>query len=200
MQRTVSPAGLRFIQGWEALRLYAYPDPASDLARATQSLRERWGHVPASTLLATLPESIQGLSGAPWTVGYGSTHGVNRGTSITEAMAEDLLRRDLAPVEVAINALGLPLTQNQFDALASIGFNLGVYSLVKGHALFDPSRSLGQALRGIGELSVPEAIKLYDHAGGYRVEGLTRRRAAEATLWATPDSVDNRPILHKEGG
>lgn len=180
MQRTVSPAGLRFIQGWEALRLYAYPDPASDLARATQSLRERWGHVPASTLLATLPESIQGLSGAPWTVGYGSTHGVNRGTSITEAMADDLLRRDLAPVEVAINALGITITQNQFDALASACFNLGT-------GVLHVERSLGQALRGIGDLDVPQALALYDHAGGYRVNGLTLRRGAEATLWATPD-------------
>lgn len=180
MQRSISPAGVAFIKGWEALRLYAYPDPASDLARATQSVRKRWGYEPASRIMAELPDAIQGLSGAPWTVGYGSTHGVNRGTSVTEAIACDMLRRDLAPVEVAINATRLTLTQNQFDALCSACFNLGT-------AILNVERSLGQAIRGIGELSVPEALALYDHANGYKVEGLTRRRAAEAKLWATPD-------------
>ena len=77
--------------------------------------------------------------------------------------------------------LALTLTQNQFDALASACFNLGT-------GVLHVERSLGQALRGIGDLDVPQALALYDHAGGYRVNGLTLRRAAEATLWATPDS------------
>lgn len=180
--RTISPAGLDLIRSFESLRLYAYPDPASDLARASQSARHRWGREPAAQIIAGLPEAIQGLSGAPWTVGYGSTHDVNRGTVVTEAAAEDMLRRDIAPVEVAINALGLPFTQNQFDALCSACFNLGT-------GVLSVSRSLGQAIRGIGELSVPEAIRLYDHAGGHQVPGLTRRREAEARLWDTPDGL-----------
>jgi lysozyme len=178
--RTLSPHGLSFIKSFEALRLYAYPDPASDLARASRSVAHRWGLESASEILVALPEAVRGLSGDPWSIGYGSTHGVNRGMSIDARTADEMLRRDLAPVVVAVNALGLPLGQNQFDAIVSASYNLGTGVLA-------PHRSLGQALRGIGELDVPQALALYDHAGPHRVPGLTRRRAAEGTLWATPD-------------
>jgi len=103
--------------------------------------------------------------------------------AISEATADELLRRDIAPVEVAVNATGLPLTQNQFDAIVSACFNLGT-------AILAPHRSLGQALRGIGDLSVPEALALYDHAGQHRVPGLSLRRTAEGTLWSTPDNPE----------
>lgn len=180
MLRSLSPAGVGFLKGWEELCLFAYPDPASDLAKASQSVRRRWGHEPAPEILQSLPEAVRALDGAPWTIAYGHTGGVRMNQAVTEQEAERLLLADVSPVEVAVNALGLELTQNQFDALVSAGFNLGT-------GVFQSHRSLGQALRGIGGLSVPEALALYDHAGPHRVEGLTRRRAAEGRLWATPD-------------
>src|SRR5581483_8052554 len=63
----------------EGLRLHAYPDPDSPLAKA---------------LLECKP--AEGLSGAPWTIGYGHTGpDVYPGLEITKAQAEDLLAKDL---------------------------------------------------------------------------------------------------------
>jgi lysozyme len=61
------------------------------------------------------------------TIGYG--HVILPGekfTSITLQQAEDLLRKDAALTEICINKyVKVPLTQNQFDALASFIFNVG---------------------------------------------------------------------------
>lgn len=178
MQRTISPAGLRFIESWEALRLYAYPDPASDLARSSQSVRSRWGMEPAQKVIADLPEPVQSLDGAPWTIGYGHTGGVRMNYAISEPEADKLLRDDVAPIEVAVNATDVEMTQSQFDALCSACLNLGTGVLA-------PQRSLGQALRSIGDLSVPQALAIYDHSGGHKIPGLMLRRTAEGRLWST---------------
>lgn len=179
MFRTISEHGLQFIKGWEALRLYAYPDPRSDLAMQSQSVRRRWGMEPASAILADLPEPVRLLSGAPWTIGYGHTGDVKPDDHITEHQAEELLRFDLSPIEVGVNNVGIPLTQNQFDALCSACFNLGT-------GILQTHRSLGMALRGV-ESTPGDALLLYDHAGGHRDPGLTRRRKAEKRLYETPD-------------
>lgn len=61
-----------------------------------------------------------------WTIGYGHTEGVHEGDSITSELAETLLRNDLKKCEVTLRqALAVPVTQNQFDALCSILFSVG---------------------------------------------------------------------------
>lgn len=61
------------------------------------------------------------------TIGVGHTAGVQMGDCITDEQVLDLLREDIAIVEVAINSLvTVQLTQNQFDALCSFIFNVGV--------------------------------------------------------------------------
>lgn len=61
-----------------------------------------------------------------WTIGYGHTKGVARGQRITKDQAETYLREDLDWVEACINKLvKVPLSQNQFDAVASLVFNIG---------------------------------------------------------------------------
>jgi lysozyme len=48
------------------------------------------------------------------------------GKKITKAESQDLLSKDLARFEGSINSLvKVPLTQNQFDALVSLVFNIG---------------------------------------------------------------------------
>ena len=61
-----------------------------------------------------------------WTIGWGSTKGVKRGMVITVQEAEQRLLDDIAPIENYLNNLGIDLNQNQFDALCSFIFNLGV--------------------------------------------------------------------------
>lgn len=61
------------------------------------------------------------------TIGWG--HLIRPGesfTRITEAQGEDILRRDLAEAESAVDRLvKVSLTQSQYDALVSLVFNIG---------------------------------------------------------------------------
>ena len=65
-----------------------------------------------------------------WTVGYGhmivSGDGCVVGSPITMGQATALLARDLFVAEHAINDNELSLTQNEFDALVSFVYNVGV--------------------------------------------------------------------------
>ena len=65
-----------------------------------------------------------------WTIGVGHLSDayfhVSPGMMISEAKALDLLAHDLGEVEDVINRkVQVPLQQYQFDALASLGFNIG---------------------------------------------------------------------------
>jgi len=66
-----------------------------------------------------------------WTIGVGHTGTVDgkpvaRGMTITQNKSTSLLINDLAWVESVINGnVKVPLTQNQYDALCSLVFNIG---------------------------------------------------------------------------
>lgn len=65
-----------------------------------------------------------------WTIGVGhltdAFFRVFPGLKITRAQSLHLLAHDVASVEETINAcVKKPLTQNQFDALVSLGYNIG---------------------------------------------------------------------------
>lgn len=61
-----------------------------------------------------------------WTIGYGHTKTARPGMKISEARAEELLRSDIAWVEKVIEKeVTVPINQNQYDALASLIFNIG---------------------------------------------------------------------------
>lgn len=62
-----------------------------------------------------------------WTIGYGHTQGVREGDSCTQAQAKDFLLSDLKTIERVINAnVKQKITQNQFDALCSFTYNVGI--------------------------------------------------------------------------
>ncbi|MEG3859764.1 lysozyme, partial [Microcoleus sp. herbarium12] len=70
------------------------------------------------------------------TIGYGHTQGVEEGMTITEAQAEELLRKDLAEFESAVSeAVEVEIDENQFSALVSFSFNLGAGSLFESTLL-----------------------------------------------------------------
>ncbi len=63
--------------------------------------------------------------GGVWTIGYGHTPAF-KGGKITKQDAETLLEADLAKFEKAVDdAITMPMTQNQFDAMVSLAFNIG---------------------------------------------------------------------------
>ena len=70
------------------------------------------------------------------TIGYGHTGGIQKGDKITAKKAEELLQDDLKKFENGVLRLvRVPLNQNQFDALVSFAFNLGVGNLGKSALL-----------------------------------------------------------------
>jgi len=112
-----------------------------------------------------------------WTIGYGSTRGINEQTPpITEQQAEELLKRDLSSAEASVcRLIYVPLTDNQFAALVSFTFNLGGGALQRS--------TLRQKLNRGDYDSVPAELLKWCRAGGRKLNGLLRRRIAEGELF-----------------
>ena len=142
--------GLRIVKGFEGLELRAYQD-----------------------------------SVGVWTIGYGHTAAagppdVYPGQSITEAEAESILRRDLRKFEGGVrDEVKVPLTSDQFSALVSFSFNVGVGALANSTLL----RKLNARDYQGAANEFPRWVK----AGGRTLQGLVRRRDAERALFLSQD-------------
>ena len=111
-------------------------------------------------------------AGVP-TIGYGHIKGVQMGDVITKAQAHEMLVEELDEYESYINDLvTVGLNQNQFDAMVSWVYNLGGGNL--------RASTLLKVLNSGNYAGVPEQIMRWNKAGGKVLEGLTRRRQAEA--------------------
>lgn len=115
-----------------------------------------------------------------WTIGYGHTGpDVTPGLAITQQRAEQLLINDLAQFERGVNDLvTVQINQNQFDALVSFAYNLGVGALQKSTLL--------RLLNAGSYKPAADEFPRWNRAGGNVVAGLTRRRYAERQLFLTP--------------
>lgn len=112
------------------------------------------------------------------TIGYGWTHDVKEGDTITEERAEELLREGIVQYENAVHDLvDVPLEQHQFDALVSWVYNLGKANLA--------ASTLLKKVNAQEFDEVPDQIRRWNKAGGKVLEGLTKRRESEAKLWST---------------
>ena len=95
---------------------------------------------------------------------------------IDEATAENLLRCDVEVAERAVlRLIRVPLQDGRFDAFCSFAFNLGAGAL--------KASTLLRRVNGGDWEDVPNQFLRWVYAGGRRVAGLERRRAAEAMLW-----------------
>lgn len=111
-----------------------------------------------------------------WTIGYGHTDGVAPDDIVTEAQAISLLFEDLAKSERAVNQyVHVTLTQNQFDALVSFTFNLGVGN-------FRTSMLLKKINAGDYD-GASQEFGRWIRAGGKALAGLVSRREAESALF-----------------
>ena len=115
-----------------------------------------------------------------WTIGYGWTHGVKEGDTITESEASKLVQKEVDKIAEQIR-LSLEygvfekLSENQVCALIDFVYNLGI-----GNFRTSTLRKL------IQEGNFEDAGKQFERwnkAGGKVLEGLTRRRIAEKELW-----------------
>jgi lysozyme len=75
-------------------------------------------------------------SAGVWTIGYGHTCGVKQGDVIAQAQADAFFDSDIEKFEAAVSvALPEGVTQNQFDALVSLTYNIGVVAFRKSSLL-----------------------------------------------------------------
>jgi lysozyme len=114
------------------------------------------------------------------TIGYGHTGpDVHKGMTITEAQATDLLHKDLTSFEAAVTKLiTVPLNQNQFDALVSFTYNVGVGSL--------ESSTLRRRLNAHEDpntVAKQELIKWVKGNNNQTLPGLLTRRQEEIALF-----------------
>tara|TARA_B110000285_G_scaffold29626_1_gene30072 strand:+ start:895 stop:1332 length:438 start_codon:yes stop_codon:yes gene_type:complete len=114
------------------------------------------------------------------TIGYGHTKDVKEGDLVTQEEADALLEKDVEIFEeIVLKSVEVPLSQYQFDALVSWTFNLGGGNL-------NASTMLKVLNKGEYE-DVPAQIKRWNKAKGQVLDGLTRRREAEALLFEGKD-------------
>jgi hypothetical protein len=96
----------------------------------------------------------------------------------------------VAPGRVGVRqALTREVSAEQFSALVSFAFNVGIGAFRRSSVL--------KAVNAGDFTAVPERLKLWVKADGRRLEGLVRRRAAEAELFATRRAL---PIAKERGG
>lgn len=112
-----------------------------------------------------------------WSIGYGHTGDVAEGQAITEHQAEAILDVDLERFERGVGrVLDWPATENQFSALVSLAFNIGLPA-------FSNSTLLDKLNAGCGAREVADQFGRWVRGGGHTLQGLVSRRAAEAELF-----------------
>lgn len=117
-----------------------------------------------------------------WTIGYGTIRypngvAVKKGDKITEAQAEEYLKLDLSSTALAVEkAVKVLLTDNEFGALVSLAYNIGV-------SAFNSSTLLRKLNEARPDAEVVEQFHRWNKAEGKVLPGLVRRRKAEADLY-----------------
>ncbi|MDS7935684.1 lysozyme [Acinetobacter sp. V91_7] len=145
-EKTTSQIGINLISGFESTQLKAYDDGVG-----------------------------------VWTIGIGTTvypNGtkVKKGDTCTLEQAKSYFKYDLAKFEKTVNeSVAVPLTQNQFDALVSLTYNIGSGAF-KGSTLL-------KRLNTKDYSSAADQFLVWNKADGKVLNGLVRRRAAERELF-----------------
>lgn len=133
------------------------------------------------------------------TIGWGHTSAagpppVEEGDVVIEAEAERILEADLARFEDAVNGLTTrEPNQNQFDAMVSLCMNIGAGNFAKSSVL--------RLFNAGDDEAAADAFAMWTKAGGKVLEGLKRRRKAEAALFRReapiipgPPKQETRPM------
>jgi lysozyme len=143
----VSQRGLDLLKSFEGLRLQAYDDGTGT-----------------------------------WTIGYGLTfypdsgRKVQQGDEIDAEAAEEFFAAAVGDFAADVGRLvHVPLSQQQFDALVSLAYNIGTGALEKSTLL--------QKLNAGDYYGAADEFPKWNKAGGVTLSGLVKRRAAERTLF-----------------
>ena len=109
-----------------------------------------------------------------WTIGYGHAIGVKPGQTVTQEQADDLLQKDMATFCGHVQKAFPKLNDNQFSALVSLCFNVGLGPLMM---------TLGKYIT-MGNLdAAADQFLRWNKVKGEVSKGLSRRRDAERALF-----------------
>lgn len=145
-KHSLSNNGMKLLEQFEGLRLEAYLDSASI-----------------------------------YTIGYGSIrypngNKVKLGDKITKAQAKEYKLHDLKEFESTVNAsVKVPLTQNQYDALVSLSYNIGSNAF-KNSALL-------KKLNSGDYKGAADQFLVWNKVNSKKLQGLVNRREAERNLF-----------------
>lgn len=144
-----------------------------------------------------LIKSFEGLrlqaypDGNSYSVGYGHHANVSAGTVVTQEEAEELLRADLANSEAVVNRLANAtpdgFTQNQFDALVSLAYNIGSGNF-QGSTVARLIRQGGPDPRA----ELRNAWMLWVKSKGKTLTALVRRRNLEYDHYSANDTLKKK--------
>lgn len=139
--------------------MYTYK--ATDLIKEFEGLRLKSYRCPAGKL----------------TIGYGHTGSdVKENMTITKKQADMLLKKDLQILaEMVDSLLKYDVNQNQFDAILSFVYNVGIGNFMK-------SKMLKYINQGKIKEAADEFLK-WNKSNGVVLKGLVRRREAERALF-----------------
>ena len=121
-----------------------------------------------------------GSGGDPWTIGWGSTGpDIKRGVNWTQKQCDDRFTEHLDEFARGVaKAIGsAPTTQHQFDAMVSFAYNVGLGNL--------SSSTLLRKHKAGDYAGAAKEFAKWNKAAGRVMAGLTRRRTAEANLYAS---------------
>ncbi|KYQ84244.1 lysozyme [Acinetobacter sp. NRRL B-65365] len=116
-----------------------------------------------------------------WTIGFGTTVyptgiRVKQGDKCTEAQAKAYFAHDLNRFERAVNgSVAVPLSQNQFDALVSLTYNIGETAF--------KNSTLLEMLNAGNYRGAADQFLVWDKSKGKVLNGLVRRRKTERELF-----------------
>lgn len=146
MKKTINKIGLKLIAQFEGCYLQAYLCPAK-----------------------------------VWTIGIGTTiypNGVKvkKGDKCTQEQAHEYLAHDMIEFEKTVNeSVKVPLSQNQFDALVSLAYNIGSTAF--------KNSTLLKKLNAKDYQGAADQFLRWNKGGGKVLKGLVRRREAERALF-----------------
>lgn len=120
-------------------------------------------------------------TGGVWTIGVGHTgKDVVPDMTITQDKADEYLKQDIEKTEIGVDTLlenlGISLNDNQFSALVSLAYNIGVNRLSRS--------SIISSIENDEYKTAANLFKLYVHDRlGKELPGLVKRRNLEMELF-----------------
>lgn len=143
---SLSDNGMKLLEQFEGLKLEAYLDSAN---------------------IATIGYG---------TIKYPSGSRVKIGDKITKAQAKEYKLHDLKEFENTVNtSVTVPLSQNQYDALVSLSYNIGSGAF--------KNSTLLKKLNNKDYKGSADQFLVWIKSGGKKVQGLVNRREAERKLF-----------------